>query len=297
MTATRPAKRWRSRLVGWAIFSGLCWLVCSFVVTWRLTRRGSPPIVEALPAGVEIESVRLATTDGQELGAWWRPGDEGKPIIIALHGQGASRSHEYDRHAFLSRAGYSLFRVTQRSHGDSTGETHDFGQSNRHDVIAAVEWVRSRQPGRPVVIWGHSLGSAAALFAASELGDRVAGYILESPYRDLLTAVRNRTAMVFPAGIEWLAYAGLRTAAIALLPQAESISPLDACEGMPTDRPVLILAGDCDQHATMPEAESIRDRLGDRCQLIVIPGARHGCLQTTDPKRFNQAILTFLGRF
>ena len=51
--------------------------------------------------------------------------------------------------------------------------------------IAAVEFLKARKPDRPVVIMGTSLGAAAAVFAAGELGHRVAGYILESPYQDL----------------------------------------------------------------------------------------------------------------
>ena len=79
-----------------------------------------------------------------------------------------------------------------RAHGDSTGEFDDAGYGARRDVCAAVEFLERRRPGRPVIVDGNSLGSAAAIFAAGELGHRVAAYILECPYQDLKIAVWNR---------------------------------------------------------------------------------------------------------
>ena len=60
-------------------------------------------------------------------------------------------------------------------------------------MIAAVEFLERHRPGKPIVVLGASLGAAAAVFASGELAHRVQGYILESPYKDLKTAVRNRS--------------------------------------------------------------------------------------------------------
>ena len=99
-----------------------------------------------------------------------------------------------------------------------TGEIDDAGYSARHDVFAAVDFLERRRPGRPVVIDGNSMGSAAAIFAAEELGHRVAAYILESPYQDLKTAVWNRIDNRLPAGLSHAAYGGLRLVSPLFLP-------------------------------------------------------------------------------
>ena len=52
------------------------------------------------------------------------------------------------------------------------------------------------------------MGSAAAVFAAGELGHRVHGYILESPYQDLKVAVWNRVNVALPPVLSHAAYAG-----------------------------------------------------------------------------------------
>ena len=70
----------------------------------------------------------------------------------------------------------------------------------RRDVYAAVEFLERRHPGRPVIVDGNSMGAAAAIFAAGDLGHRVAAYILESPYQDLKVAVWNRIDNWLPQG-------------------------------------------------------------------------------------------------
>jgi alpha-beta hydrolase superfamily lysophospholipase len=78
--------------------------------------------------------------------------------------------------------------ISLRAHGDSTGDFNDMGYSARHDVVAAVEFLERRRPGNPIVIHGLSMGAGAAVFASGELGHRIKGYVLESPYRDLKIA-------------------------------------------------------------------------------------------------------------
>src|SRR2546426_914446 len=82
--------------------------------------------------------------------------------------------------------------------------------------------------GRPVVVWGSSLGAAATIFAAKDLGHQVSGYILECPYQDLHTAVRNRTEIYLPPLLDRVAYAGLLTVSTLVLPNADKISPIEA---------------------------------------------------------------------
>src|SRR5437016_12545555 len=116
--------------------------------------------------------------------------------------------------------------ISLRAPGDSTGDFNDIGFSARHDVIAAVEFLERRRPGRPVVVLGVSLGAAAAIFAAGELGHRVQGYILESPYQDLKVAVRNRVETYLPPVVDRLAYQGLLTVGPLVIRELEKISPV-----------------------------------------------------------------------
>jgi alpha-beta hydrolase superfamily lysophospholipase len=281
-----------------AAFAVLGWLVVSFAVAHRLTRRAALPAPEPLPAVAwgTAEPLRLNTSDGQELGAWFFAGRADRTAVVLLHGNGESRTACLPQAELLASAGYPVLSVTLRAHGDSTGEANDFGLSARHDAIAAVEWLESHRPGAPVVIWGRSLGSAAALFAAAELGPRVSGYVLECPYRDLRTAVRNRLRTRLPWGARHVAFAGLRLTVPLVLPDFDRISPLEASPGVPRETSVLLLAGSADSRAPPDDARAIADRIGPRAELVVIEGGDHLKLAGAEPARYREIVLGFLAK-
>ncbi|MBN9121561.1 MAG: alpha/beta fold hydrolase [Planctomycetes bacterium] len=274
----------------------LVWLVTSFAVTSKLTRRAKPVAPEPTPTVPwgAAESLRLRTSDGHELGAWFFAGRAERPVVVLLHGNGESRTACLPQAELLASAGYSVLAVTLRAHGDSTGDRNDFGSSARRDVVAAVGWLDAHRPGAPVVIWGRSLGSAAALFAARDLGTRVRGYVLECPFRDLRTAVRNRLRVYLPPVLDVVAFAGMRVTAPLVLPDFASTSPLEAAAEMPPEPRVLALTGTADRRATPEEARAISDRLGPRAELVVIEGGDHLQLNTPDPDRYRALILSFL---
>ncbi|HEV3383278.1 MAG TPA: alpha/beta fold hydrolase [Gemmata sp.] len=287
--------RWRRRVQIAAILAIGLWLFGSWLVADQMIQRAAPIRAESPPviAWGEIRPLRLSTVDAEELGGWYIPGEKSSPTVLLLHGNGGTRGDCLDQAEWLAKAGYPLLLITLRAHGDSTGDLNDIGFSARHDVIAAVAWLEKNGHSRPIV-WGRSLGSAAAMFASNELGNRVSGYVLECPYRDLRTAVHNRIDNHLPPPLSWLAYAGLSLTAPLVLGDVERISPRDASAGVPKNVPVLLLAGGNDRLARPEEAESIAAQIGPRAQVIIFDGAGHLELHRTDPNRYRQIGLRFL---
>ena len=90
----------------------------------------------------------------------------------------------------LSRAEYlnplaAVLLISLRAHGDSSGRLSRRRFQRLTRCMGRGRVLGTRRPGRPVLIMGTSMGAAAAIFAARALGQRVQGYILESPYLDL----------------------------------------------------------------------------------------------------------------
>lgn len=298
-TRKKSSSSIRRRVGRWLLCSVLVlasWLVASYGVAYRLTHRPRPPFPEPVPAVAwgTFESHRFLSRDGQEIGGWFSPGREDAPSVLLLHGHRGSRWNCLGRAELLAKHGCSVLLISLRAHGDSTGDFNDIGYSARHDVVAAVEFLERRRPGKPIVVLGTSMGGAAALFAAEELARRVRGYILESPYRDLRCAVRNRTENELPPVLDWIAYRGLLTVSPLVLPHLDRISPHEAIGRVPDDVPILILAGEDDLKARRDEAEALFDRVRSHGELLIFGGAGHLRMLETDPVRYRRAVLCFI---
>ena len=156
-----------------------------------------------------------------------------------------------------------------------------------------LSFLRARRPGRPVVVMGTSMGAAAAIFAAGELGHRVQGYILESPYQDLKTAAWNRTDVYLPPVLSHAAYLGLRAVGPLFLPNLDEISPLKVdrrnsgrCSGLDP-------GGRCRSPGSAGGSSGPYRQVATHGRLVLFPGAGHHNLPGSAPDLFNQTLLKF----
>ncbi len=270
----------------------ILWLVASWFSVYRLTRRARPPFAEPAPAvgWGRMEALRLPTADGQELGAWFVPGPDGGPSVVLLHGNGESRGRELPLGEFFAGQGCSVLLLSLRAHGDSSGEVNDIGYSARHDVVAAVGYLERRRPGRPVLVQGTSLGAAAAVYAAGELGTRVRGYVLEAAYADLRTAALHHAESYLPFPLGGAAYAGLALTGPLVLPDLDRMAPVEAIGAIPTSVPVLLLAGGRDRLARPEEARALYGRVRTHGRLVWFERAGHESYLANDPALYREAV-------
>lgn len=289
-------RRWRSGIVialSVIALAAIAFVAFAFVIAWKLTRRSAPPREEAPPTISErmAESVRFTASDGVKLGAWFWPGNPERACVVVLHGNGGSRTSM--RHVIepLVAADICVFAVTLRAHGDSGGAINDFGWSARHDVEAAVAFLEARAPGRPITVFGSSLGAAAAIYAAHRIGTSVEGFVLESPYRDLRTAIRNRTHQRLPSILASVSAEALWHAGSVVLPvDPDLLRPADYIQDIPPGTSVVVLAGENDLHSSLAEISDLARRRVDT-RLEVFSGAAHGELHQSDPARYLANVL------
>jgi alpha-beta hydrolase superfamily lysophospholipase len=296
-TRGRRNRRLRRGLAATAVFLVL-WLTVSWAVAYRLTRRPRRWFAEPAPtvAWGTIAAHRLETRDGHTLGAWLVRGRDGAPSVLLVHGNGGSRWNTLGTAEMLAERGCTVLMISARAHGDSTGDFNDIGYGARHDVVAGMQFLERLRPGRPIVVHGTSMGAAAALFASKELGDRVRGYILESPYRDLRTAVWNRINNALPPLLDAMVYRGLMAVAPMVLSDLDRIAPVGAIAEVPGDVPVLILAGDRDRLARPEEAQELFERVKTHGTLLIFPGSDHLQMRLVDPARYRDAVLGLIDR-
>lgn len=101
--------------------------------------------------------------------------------VLILHGVTA-HSGAYDMAGVpISKGGYTIFGLDYRGHGLSSGNRADYPDKERlmNDLKEAVRYVRNL--GFPkVVILGHSLGVATAIYVTQGIPDEISGLVLLS---------------------------------------------------------------------------------------------------------------------
>jgi alpha-beta hydrolase superfamily lysophospholipase len=231
--------------------------------------------------------LRIETRDGLELGSWFQAGEGGRPVVLLLHGMGGSRTSLEPAAQRLNAAGFGTLALSLRSFGDSQGERLDFGWSSRADVLAAVETIEREEPGVPIVVIGQSLGAAAAIYAAPELGRRVAGWILEAPYRDIDKACRDRLREQLIAPFDDLAFLGLRLWVPLILGDAlAQLRPIEYVERFPSGVPVLFVAGARDALAPHDDVADLCAQCTGQAELAILDGRDHRELWSLDERHW-----------
>jgi pimeloyl-ACP methyl ester carboxylesterase len=199
---------------------------------------------------------------------------------VRVHGLNRSRIEMVKKVPFVHQAGWNALLFDLRHHGQSGGDASTFGDRERRDVHAAKAWAEARAPGA-VVLWGVSLGAAAATLAAAEDPD-VAGLVCDSTYRSLRDTVRHHLALfrsfrwwlrlvpAWPVASEVVWWMGRRGQ---FDPDAVDVL---AAAGRLSGRPALFVCNSGDRRMPPEIAFELKAAAGEKARVLVVPGNTHG---------------------
>jgi acylglycerol lipase len=132
------------------------------------------------PAGSTTEIV--TAPDGAELFArHWAPADSApKALVVIMHGLKDHSARYADFATHLAAAGYSVYAFDLRGHGRSAGKrvAPEAWWSYVDDLDRFLSTLETREPGRPIFVFGHSMGGAIAAGAAIQHTPTIAGLVL-----------------------------------------------------------------------------------------------------------------------
>jgi dienelactone hydrolase len=146
----------------------LCGLVCSSLLLLACSNGGgggNPPLAESTitPSG-DTENVGLPQKDGVTIrGHFFAP--DKKTAIILAHEWQSDQTEWFEFAQTLVDRGYAVFTFDFRGHGETDGET-DAGLLDE-DLLAAIDFVRSRGKER-IVLVGASMGGTTSLVVAEQ---------------------------------------------------------------------------------------------------------------------------------
>lgn len=208
---------------------------------------------------------RLATADGEDLVVWRTAARPGHPTLIYFPGNAGALSDRAERFTRLIDRGYGVVAMAYRGSSGSTGRPDEALLTDDAIRLAQAE------TGRPLILYGESLGTAVAIkLASSGIGDAV---VLEAPF----TSISDLLASQFPD----------ETLDQMLTQHWNSLSRIGEVR-----QPLLVIHGTEDRLVPIAMGRTIFDGAGSREKRFVeIPGRAHSGLWTIDGQ---QALYEFL---
>ena len=149
--------------------------------------------------GVAYEDVYF-DSGGYGLHGWYIPAS-GQQVVLWMHGNAGNIADRLDQAVHMQRAlGVSSLMFDYRGYGRSEGRPSEEGLYR--DSEAAFRWLTGNRGFQPhhVILYGHSLGSAAAVDLALGIGVEAGGIVLESPFTSAADVAR-RMYFGLPVGI------------------------------------------------------------------------------------------------
>jgi pimeloyl-ACP methyl ester carboxylesterase len=270
-----------------------------YLLAVLITRAGTRPMdldSTESPAdhGVEFEEVSFPARDGVRIDGWFLGGGSQDAVIVCGHGLFRSRREVLDRAVFFRKLGYDTLVLDFRRHGTSGGERVTLGYQERLDFEGALGFVHERRPGAPVVLYGVSMGAAAALLAARESPD-VAAVVADSSFLNIEHTVVHHVKLIFglprfPIASELLWFLELRGGF------DRRDFDLEAAVAAMGNRPVMIVAGGKDQRMPLPLQRRLFEvSSSPKSRFVSFEEAGHGNAFRLATEEYQRALTEFLG--
>jgi pimeloyl-ACP methyl ester carboxylesterase len=317
------AKRRKLRVLGWIVgiliaiiivflYGVVPWFLSSFVTTNNF--HFHEPNAGQTPAslGMPFRDTAFESRDHISLKGWYVPaslpgGGEAKGTIVYCHGLHRSRIEMLPMAQFGHSLGYDGLLFDFRNHGQSGGNVTSIGYWERLDVEAAVQDALTREHApRPVIVWGVSMGAAAALMAAAE-DPQINAVISDSTFLSFDRVIKHHYHLVlhlirrhwwwfpplpsFPITNEiidlsaWRAH--FRPSAFNLETAVQRIAP----------RPILFVAVKNDVRMPPQIARTLYSLDNAPIKaMVVVPGKRHGEGFNESRAPYEDAVKAFLAR-
>ena len=246
---------WRKLL---CVVLGLSLLSYSFVL-WGLYHYQETLIFPALPLSQHykfnfkepFEELSIPV-EGGKLNALHFKQPDPKGLVFFLHGNGGNLKNWATGADFYQRTNYDMFIFDYRGYGKSSGRIQSQGQLHA-DVQLAWDFIVPKYAGKPIVIFGRSLGTGLAVELARKENPEL--LVLVSPFTSMVALAQAQ----FPLAPSWALRYPFRT---------------DKLISDVRSRTVLI-HGSEDNLIPMFHSEKLFSLLQAPSKLLIVEGAGH----------------------
>ncbi len=290
-----PRKRSRWRVLILLLLNVSAYLIICGRLAWETVRPKQHKLMVTPRAhSLKYENIVFAAPDKLTLHGWFIPTD-GKPkgVIVCCHGVDSDRTDLLATAAILHKAHFAVLLFDFRARGESEGTRCTLGYREVGDLLAAIEYVKSRPEMKPVPLGllGESMGGVVVLMGAARCAD-VKGVVAESPFARLDHAVNNHFRSVLGAAAPLLAVPTRLIGQALIGKSCADIAPIEEIARI-APRPLLLIEDGSDTLCPPEETQALLQAAGQPKSLWHVPGADHISAQNVAPAEYAHQITTF----
>ena len=224
----------------------------------------------------------------------WRPAEKSRGVVVIVHGFNSHSGYYQWVAEQLMGSGLSVYALDLRGRGKSDGERFYVENFSDYvgDVATLVALAKSREPGLPIFLLGHSAGGVVSCLYALDHSSELSGLICESfayqlPAPDFALAVLKGLSHIAPHA-HVLKLKNEDFSRDPKVVQTMNADPLLANESQPTQTvaamvraderlktsfplitlPLLILHGTSDKAAKAEGSQFFRDTAGSKDKTL-----------------------------
>lgn len=237
--------------------------------------------------GLSYQDVDVETGDAIRLHGWFLPASA--PVcgtILFLHGNAENISTHIGSVYWLPARGFNVLLLDYRGYGASSGTPSFAGI--QADIEAAMRYLLGRTDvdRRRIVVFGQSLGAAAAIYYVAHSAHRavIRALIAESAFSGYAEIAREKMAsfwLTWP--FQW----------IPLLTISTRYDPLAAVGGV-SPIPLLVVHGERDRIVPVAHGERLYAAAREPKELWRIAGAGH--IEGFTSEQWRKRLVSYLGK-
>ena len=248
-------------------------LALTYVHRFRIPNLETPAAIIGRPA----EAVEFVTNDGVTIRGWFIPAKStSERTVVICHGLGGNCTQFVGMIAIADLLDSNALLFDFRGHGGSDGHTVTMGHFEKHDVSAAVNYLRTVRPGeaRQIVGLAVSMGTSALVLAAAELERPLDAVLLDSGFASAIDLTDNVLGFIPAAVRPWLTTLGIPLASLHAGCHLPDVLPEDCIARIRA--PVILTHFEHDPLIPAAHAARLFARAAEPKALFVAPAAGHG---------------------
>ncbi|MBD3224424.1 MAG: alpha/beta fold hydrolase [Caldithrix sp.] len=241
---------------------------------------------------LDVREYFIKTRHDKKIQLWDLNNKSKGPILLGIHGWANSSSVLLPLASALNKHWRTIL-INARNHGDSEDDSIVTLIKYKEDIESVMHWLEKNEKieNRPIILFGHSLGGASAMFTAVR-NNKIHSVISISAFADLELILRKgmeKQKMFRPFIKSFLTYIEFRTGEH--LNDVTPISTIARYQG-----PVLIAHGVKDEVIDVKDAELLVQK-ADRDNVSLIKMANHNHSSLLKDSALAEHIIQFIKNY